>query len=38
LLVQTLVGAGEEVKKVIKDWFYGLVTEFYDTGIQKFVT
>jgi hypothetical protein len=31
------MGSDEEVKKTIKDWFSGLVTGFYDSGIQKLV-
>jgi hypothetical protein len=26
------------VKKTIEDWLYGMVTHFYDAGIQKFIT
>jgi hypothetical protein len=32
------MGSVEEVKKTVKDWFSGLVADFYDAGIQKFVT
>jgi hypothetical protein len=32
------IGSDEEVKKTVKDWFTGLATDFYDAGIQKFVT
>jgi hypothetical protein len=28
----------KEVKKMVKDWFNGLVADFYDAGIQKLVT
>jgi hypothetical protein len=28
----------EEVKKMDKDWFYGLATDFYDGDIQKLIT
>jgi hypothetical protein len=34
----TCTGTEEEVKKTVKDWFSGLVANFYDTGIQKLVT
>jgi hypothetical protein len=32
------MGSNEEVKKTVKDWFNGLVAEFYDVGIQKLIT
>jgi hypothetical protein len=32
------MSSDEEVKKTIKDWFNGLVADFYDAGIQKLVT
>jgi hypothetical protein len=32
------MGSNEEVKKTVKDWFNGLVAEFYDAGIQKLFT
>jgi hypothetical protein len=28
----------KEVKKTVKDWFIGLAADFYDTGIQTFIT
>jgi hypothetical protein len=31
------MGSGEEVNTV-KDWFIGLVADFYSAGIQKLVT
>jgi hypothetical protein len=31
------LSSGEEVKKMVKDWFNGLMADFYDTGIQKFI-
>jgi hypothetical protein len=27
----------EEVKKMVKDWFNGLMADFYDAGIQKLI-
>jgi hypothetical protein len=27
----------EEVKKMVNDWFCGLVADFYDAGSQKLV-
>jgi hypothetical protein len=32
------MGRGEDVKKMVKDWFSGLVADFYDAGIQKLIT
>jgi hypothetical protein len=33
----TYMGWDEEMK-MVKDWFSGLVADFYDAGIQKLVT
>jgi hypothetical protein len=32
------MGSNEEIKKTVKDWFNGLMADFYDAGIQKLVT
>jgi hypothetical protein len=32
------MASSEEVKKMIKDWFSGLVADFCDAGIQKLIT
>jgi hypothetical protein len=32
------MGRDEEVKKTVKDWFNGLVADFYHAVIQKFIT
>jgi hypothetical protein len=32
------MGSNEEVKKTVKDWFNGLVADFYNAGIQKLIT
>jgi hypothetical protein len=32
------MGSDEEVKKMVKDWFNGLATDFYYVGKQKLVT
>jgi hypothetical protein len=37
-LVGMRMGSDEEVKKTIKDWFSGLVANFYDVGLQKLIT
>jgi hypothetical protein len=34
----TCMGSDEEVKKMVKDWFSGLVADLHDAGIQKLVT
>jgi hypothetical protein len=30
--------SNEELKEIFKDWFSGLAADFYNVGIQKFVT
>jgi hypothetical protein len=37
LLGRTHVGSNEKVKQTVKDWFHGLVADFYDAGIQKLI-
>jgi hypothetical protein len=37
-LGSTRMRSDEEVKRTVKDWFSGLATDFYDTGMQKLVT
>jgi hypothetical protein len=32
------MGNGEKGKTTVKDWFSGLVADFYDAGIHKLVT
>jgi histone-lysine N-methyltransferase SETMAR len=34
----TCIVSNEEVKMMVKDWFDGLATDFYDGGIQKLIT
>jgi hypothetical protein len=34
----TRMGSDGEVKKTVKDWFNGLVVDFYGAGMQKLVT
>jgi hypothetical protein len=34
----THTGNDENVKKTVRDWFNGLVVDFYDAGIQKLGT
>jgi hypothetical protein len=36
--LKQFLGSDEEVKKIVKDWFTGLVADFYNAGIQKLVT
>lgn len=37
-LGSTHMGTNEEVKKTVKDWFSGLMADFYNAGIQTLVT
>jgi hypothetical protein len=32
------MGSDEKVKKMVKDWFNGLMADLYGAGIQKFIT
>jgi hypothetical protein len=32
------MGTDEEVKKKVKDWFRGMMAEFYDADMQRLVT
>jgi hypothetical protein len=32
------MGSDKEVKNMVKDWFSGLMADFYDAGIQKLIT
>jgi hypothetical protein len=32
------MGSDEEMKKMVKDWFSGLVADFYDADILKLIT
>jgi hypothetical protein len=32
------MGSDEELKKMVKNWFCVLATDFYDAGIQKHIT
>jgi hypothetical protein len=32
------MGSSVEVKKTIRDWFYGLLANFFDAGVQKLGT
>jgi hypothetical protein len=37
-LGSTHMRSDEKVKKTVKDWFSGLVANFYNAGIQKLIT